>query len=142
MSASLGYIYAMVSGSLPGQVKIGCTTKDPQERARELSAGSGVPTPFVLAYSRYIRDPFKVEATLHRFLHACRVNDSREFFKIELHKVIELMERYEEIAKSEASYLYPWATLFSTFDHSDDGRELTEDEAARCADLRAKMAAQ
>lgn len=127
----------MVNSSFPNMIKLGCTTKDPQERAKELSAASGVPTPYVLAYHRYVRDPFQVEAFLHRKLEYCRVNDSREFFKIPLHKAIELIDTFEEVVARDDEY--PFAKLFGTFPDDGEGRDLTEDERLKCRELEARV---
>ncbi len=136
MSAPVGSIYVLLNPSFPGFVKVGCSTGCPIERARQLSASSGVPTPFVVGYHRYVADPFQVEAALHRALAAHRVNDSREFFAIPLHKVVEMMDRFEEL---EILSETPWADLFNTFPDDGSGRELTADEAAQCRDLERRL---
>lgn len=136
MSASQGVIYCLLNASFPGYVKVGCTTGTAIERARQLSASSGVPTPFVVAYHRFVADPFKVEALLHKILASYRVNDSREFFAIELYKVVELMDRFEEI---EVLSETPFSDLFNTFPDDGSGRELTADEAAQCRALEARL---
>ncbi len=141
MSAEHGYIYCLINPGFPSLVKIGATTKDPLERARELSAPTSTPLPFVLAYHRAVKFPFEVEANLHRILADHRTNDSREFFSIPLYKVIELLEKYEE----DLSGVYhcietPWADLFDTFPDDGAGRELTEDERVKCTDLAVRLA--
>ncbi len=138
MSAPVGTIYALLNPSFPGYVKVGCSTGCPIERARQLSASSGVPTPFVVGYHRYVADPFKVEALLHRMLASHRVNDSREFFAIPLHKVVELMDRFEEIGALSDT---PFSELFATFPDDGSGRELTADEMAQCRALEKRLAA-
>lgn len=144
MSASQGHIYALVNPSMEGLVKIGATVHDPIQRARQLSASTSAPHPFALAYSRRVSMPFQVEAELHEALDQYRVNDSREFFKVPLHKVIQFMERYTEVKKAEpvsaASMKLPWAELFATFeDENGEGRELTEEERAKCRELARRL---
>ncbi len=138
MSAPVGTIYSLLNASFPGYVKVGCTTGCPIERARQLSASSGVPTPFVVGYHRYVADPFKVEALLHKILAPHRVNDSREFFALPLYKVVELMDRFEEIAVPSET---PWADLFNTFPDDGSSRELTADESAQCRALEERLGA-
>jgi hypothetical protein len=46
---------------MPGMVKVGKTNRDPKDRLRELSAATGIPTPFVLVYSAYFADCLEAE---------------------------------------------------------------------------------
>ncbi len=93
-----GYIYALINPSLDGLVKVGMTTRDPTDRVRELSAATGVPTPFVLAYDIYVADCSAAEAYLHTLLErrGYRVSDNREFFSAPLKDVIKAMLQVEE----------------------------------------------
>lgn len=141
MSAETGSIYCLINPGFPSLIKIGATTKDPIERARELSAPTSTPLPFVLAYHRAVKYPFQVEADLHRILADFRTNDSREFFAIPLYKVIELLERYEEDLSSVVGNLAtPFAELYATFPDDGRGRELTLDEQSQCIDLFVRLA--
>lgn len=149
MSAPLGWIYALVNPSMPGLVKVGCTIHDPVLRAKQLSASTSAPVPFVVAYSRRVAVPFQVEAALHRYLAPYRANDSREFFKIPLHEVVRLMDEYEEVpelpplddedGESAANMDLPWSELFATFPDDGSGRELTAEEAAECREMAELM---
>jgi len=82
----MGYVYCLTNESMPGIVKIGMTMDDPEERARELSSVTGVPTPFRVAISKRIVNPAMKETAVHDLLTALgfRVNDRREFFKCSL----------------------------------------------------------
>ena len=137
MSAETGYLYCVINPAFPDLVKIGVTTKHPLERPKELSAVPGIPTPFVLAYHRYVAYPFQAEAKIHRLLEACRVNDSREFFKLPLHKAIEMVNTFEELASPAESL--PWADLFATFPDDGQPRKLTAEEQAKCRALEARL---
>jgi TPR repeat protein len=97
-----GYIYALINPSLEGLVKVGMTTRDPTDRVRELSAATGVPTPFVLAYDIYVADCSAAEAYLHTLLErrGYRVSDNREFFNAPLKDVIKAMLQVEEASRS------------------------------------------
>jgi hypothetical protein len=74
-------------------VKIGRTSRDPLKRAGELTATSGVPTPFKL--EGYVRSPdaARTEAAVHRLLGDNRVNSRREFFRIETARAISVIRR-------------------------------------------------
>ncbi len=143
MSAATGYLYAMINPSLPGLCKIGVTTKHPLERTKELSAATGVPTPFVLAHYRHVAFPFQAEAEIHRNLEYCRINESREFFMISLAEAIGIIDRYQESETEDPEVRQiqcdmvsaeetPMALLFSTFPDDGTPRELTEMEQAQC----------
>ncbi len=43
LKESPGYIYIISNPSMPGLVKIGRTSRDPQTRLRELNSATGVP---------------------------------------------------------------------------------------------------
>ena len=75
---------------MPGIVKIGMTLHDtPEERARELSHVTGVPSPFCVAISKRIVDPRAKETAVHELLTTLgfRVNEKREFFRCSLNTV-------------------------------------------------------
>lgn len=88
-----GYVYVMMNPLYQGIVKIGKTTKDPEERARELSSSTGVATPFVVVYKREFYDCDLAEKLAHAVLteKGCRVNDAREFFNISIPDAIDLI---------------------------------------------------
>ncbi len=99
-----GFVYALINVSSPGLVKVGKTSKDPVERANELSRATGVATPFVVAFKRLFRDAILAETFVHAFLEAkgYRVAPNREFFSASLEDVIEaILNAPEPIASSE-----------------------------------------
>ena len=130
MSAPLGFVYVLLNASFPDQFKIGASINHPHQRAKQLSAGSGVPTPFTVVYFLCVRDPFQVEAAVHRALKEFRVNESREFFRVSLAKIIHILEQYDELIGGfhSAHVDTPWGDLFATFPDDGSPRNLTEDE--------------
>jgi len=78
-----GWIYVLVNSSLPGLAKVGRTCRQPAERAAELSAATGVATPFVLAFDQPFADCVAAEAEIHAELdrRGLRVAANREFFR-------------------------------------------------------------
>ena len=84
-----GYVYCFTNACMPGLVKIGMTTDSPEERARELSSVTGVPSPFCVAISKRIANPRQKEKAIHDLLTSMgfRVSDNREFFKCSLNIV-------------------------------------------------------
>jgi TPR repeat protein len=67
-----------------GLVKIGCSSRPPEERAAELSRASGVPAPFEVVYDTFFNDCQEAERFVHTFLgsHGGRLSANREFFKV------------------------------------------------------------
>ena len=88
--AKIGFLYCLTNASMPDIVKIGMTLHDtPEERARELSHVTGVPTPFCVAISKRIVHPRAKETAVHELLTTLgfRVNDKREFFRCSLNTI-------------------------------------------------------
>jgi len=81
-----GFVYCMTNEGMPGLVKIGMTTNDPEERARELSGATGVPYPFRVVVCKKVYNPAEKEKAIHELLSALgfRVNERREFFNCSL----------------------------------------------------------
>lgn len=112
-----GVLYVLVNASMQGHVKIGRTARDAAERARELSAATGVPTPFVVAYEAKFADVAAAERYVHKALERrnCRVSDRREFFRIsstEAIKVIESVKR--SLENSQEAQIAAFAATLTT----------------------------
>lgn len=87
------YVYILINPSLPGLLKIGKTSRTPEERAAELSQNTNMPTPFMVAYEEQIPDSTIAEKFIHEELknQGYRINDSREFFSIPLKEAIQIV---------------------------------------------------
>ena len=103
----MGYVYILTNklfkyGFFRREViKIGKTNRHPDERARELS-GTGVPTPFEVAYYLGSNLSDELETEMHRELEAYRSNKDREFFKYPVKKAIQLLEQLNsKLSRSE-----------------------------------------
>jgi hypothetical protein len=87
---------------MPGLVKIGKTEREPDERAKELSGVTGIPTPYSVAYDEWFADCSRAEEYIHTLLTAngYRVADNREFFsvpvKVAIKAVVEAKAREEK----------------------------------------------
>jgi len=139
-SANEGFVYVFSNPAMPGLLKIGATTKEPEVRAKELSASTSAPLPFEVAYARKVAYPFQVEAAIHKILRKYRANESREFFEIELMQVIEILNTYDELRSAFYEEVRtPWAELFRSFPDDGSERMLTEDEQRKCRALSKKL---
>lgn len=92
--STYGFVYVMSNSVMPGIYKIGMTMRSPHGRAAELSASTGVPAPFTVAYYMECENPAVVENELHERFSDYRVSRNREFFSIELFDVIDACSDY------------------------------------------------
>jgi hypothetical protein len=91
-----GYVYILVNPAFSGFLKVGRTTKEPEIRARELSAGTGVPAPYAVAWDALVTDCEHVERLIHQRLSSSRSRNDREFFVISLKKAISIISQIVE----------------------------------------------
>lgn len=93
-----GYVYVLMNSSMKDLVKIGKTTKTSEERAKELSSSTGVPTPFIVAYDCYFESCSDAEQYVHNFLETqgYRVSSRREFFEIPIKDAIDSVMKAKE----------------------------------------------
>ncbi len=75
-----GYVYLLANPGMPRLYKIGMTRGDPQERARQLSAPSGLPGDFEVLVAALVPHAGRFERELHSHYRMNRPNDRREFF--------------------------------------------------------------
>jgi hypothetical protein len=94
-----GHVYIMRCGThAPDLYKVGLTKRNPDQRADELSAATGVPTAVEVVASWFVSDCVAVEREAHRRLHKLRVNKHREFFRCQLSVLVATIE---EIVRGE-----------------------------------------
>jgi hypothetical protein len=98
-NSNQGYVYIAVNNSIQGMVKIGKTTRSPDERIKELSSATGVPTPFFLAHFVKVSDCTEAENYIHTRLESqgYRTSQYRPFFNVPLHEAIQLLIELETI---------------------------------------------
>jgi tetratricopeptide (TPR) repeat protein len=152
MSETSGYLYILVNPGAKGLVKIGKTARDPEERAKELSSATGVPTPFIVVYSAFFDDCISAEVYVHTLLNDKRLSNNKEFFRITtteaINAIIQAEGRFNNqsikpdeinISKEESDHLQNKATsheeicsdileaAFNTLNGTDP--EILQDEA-------------
>lgn len=93
-----GHVYVLMNPSMQNLVKIGKTKRAPEERAKELSSTTGVPTPFVVVYNCYFESCTDAETFIHKYLEdkGFRVSSNREFFEIPIKDAIDSVMRAKE----------------------------------------------
>ena len=86
-----GYIYILINPAIPGLLKIGKTSGTSEGRAAELSAVTGLPTPFVVACDWNTSDCDAAELEVHARLDTTRYSKDREFFRLPLKEAIQVV---------------------------------------------------
>ena len=121
MNTKQGYVYILINPSLKGLLKVGQTKKDPEERAKEISQGTGVPTPYIVAYKEDFNDCELAEKMIHIMLEeeGYRINKNREFFEAEISDIIRKIMIVKEHLLSDEN--------INNYDNVDD-IEFTENE--------------
>lgn len=97
-----GSVYVLTNPAMPGLVKVGCTGRTPEIRAAELTASTGVPAPFVVAWAAEVTDHARVESLVHAGLQRYRSNNAREFFRCDV------ATARASIEKMAGAWLRPW----------------------------------
>lgn len=91
-----GIVYVLTNPVMPGIVKIGMTQrKDMEGRLKELYT-TGVPVPFDCQYACKVpkEECLKIEHALHQAFAPQRINENREFFKLETGQVISILQLF------------------------------------------------
>lgn len=104
MSPDFGFLYALTNPSMPGHIKIGMTTRRPEDRMAELSSATGVPTRFELAYSRAFENARLAETLVHDRLEerGLRVSQAREFFQVSIDTAIATIDEVAALLAQES----------------------------------------
>ncbi|MEN9842499.1 MAG: hypothetical protein RLZZ612_328 [Pseudomonadota bacterium] len=100
---NVGYIYVLINPSMPNLCKVGKTTREPNDRVREISSATGVPQSFIEIYSERVSNPDEAEKAVHYKLEACgfRVSANREFFQGSVSEIIKITSKILEKYKNE-----------------------------------------
>jgi hypothetical protein len=84
-----GCVYILHSEHVPDLCKVGLTTRDPQDRAREISAATGA-LPFSLFAVLKVSDHQRCEAIAHACLHEFRI-EGKELFKVSAARALSIV---------------------------------------------------
>lgn len=89
---SYGFVYVLSNDSMPGVYKIGCTSKSPLMRSKQLAANTGAPESFNIVCYGELSDFNGGEKFLHDEFAKYRVSDRREFFSLNIDQLEELVD--------------------------------------------------
>ncbi len=104
-TSDYGIVYVLVNECMPGLVKIGKTSrKDMGLRLRELYT-TGVPLPFECRYACRVKLSHmdELEKALHQAFAPNRVNQSREFFRVDVDQVLPILKLMTHMNKGDAT---------------------------------------
>ena len=92
------WVYILSNPSLPNMLKIGYTKNEPETRAKQISASTGVALPYKVEWAFQCFNGEQLEQEVHRELETYRVNQQREFFDIPLDEaqetIVKLCKNY------------------------------------------------
>lgn len=86
-----GSVYLLVNAAMPGLVKVGKTRGLANDRAKQLTAPTGVPSPFVVVHELECTDCDAAERAIHAELADARWSANREFFQVTVAQAIDVM---------------------------------------------------
>lgn len=90
--ANPGIIYVMRNASHDKDIfKVGLTTRNSETRAQELSSTTSSVDKFLVANEWHVGDCTLAEKLIHERLKSFRLNDRREFFKIDYLKLMKII---------------------------------------------------
>ena len=85
------WVYVLSNPSMPSLLKIGYTKNLPEERAKQISAATGVAFPYKVEWAYKCFNGETVEREVHHKLKTKRANNSKEFFWISLEEAKEII---------------------------------------------------
>jgi hypothetical protein len=78
------WIYILSNPTIPDTLKIGYTNLSPELRAKQISSSTGVVVPFKVEWAFKCFDGNLMENEIHEALKEHRINNQREFFRVDL----------------------------------------------------------
>lgn len=87
------WIYVLVNVSMHGMVKVGMTTNTVEERAKEINAATGVPTPWIPVFKFKCYGSRYLEKEVHDYLQQYRVANNREMFSTDAMTAQKIIEK-------------------------------------------------
>ena len=91
-----GIVYLLTNPVMPGLVKIGMTAQEDIDRRMKELYTTGVPVPFECQFACKVKkcDCAKIEKALHTAFAPQRLNQNREFFRIQVEQAKAILELF------------------------------------------------
>jgi len=97
LATNLNSIYVFSNKSYPKNTyKIGWTRGPAEDRAESMSAETGVLHPFKVVFKKRFKDAEKREKQIHKHFNEYRVRKNKEYFDLDLKKIINYIESIKE----------------------------------------------
>lgn len=110
-----GFIYVLSNKCMPGVYKIGMTRNSPDIRAKEISASTGVPSPFRVVAAFHSANPAKDEKIIHEAWDKERVSHNREFFMMDDNQLEDTLRELKSIVGPERNGEVAEYAIYDTF---------------------------
>jgi hypothetical protein len=120
-----GWVYVISNSAMPGLVKVGFSTKDPNSRAEELDH-TGSPQPYIVEYDMLIDEPRDIEQETHKRLSS--YSAGKEWFRC---SVQEAVSAIQQVSKGRA-----------ILENLKDGNGVLENSAEAVKRVRIRIAAE
>jgi len=92
-----GYLYIMRNASHAKNIfKIGVTKRNTDIRAAELSSTTSSPDHFLIAQEWFVKDCYLAEKLAHEHFESKRINDRREYFRVDFRELINIIDEIVE----------------------------------------------
>lgn len=86
-------VYVLSNPAMPGLYKIGHTKSDAFSRAKQISHATGVPIDFQVEWTYRCFKGERIERETHRYFRRHRVNNRKEFFRVELSEIQRIIQQ-------------------------------------------------
>ncbi|GJH12624.1 hypothetical protein CBA19CS22_11645 [Caballeronia novacaledonica] len=116
-----GFVYVLANSAMEGLVKVGKTTRAPNQLAAELSKSTGLPSAFIVVYEQLFHDCHETETFVRELLErrGFRTSPNREFFNAPVHEVVRAVCTAPGAIERKTS---------SSVMHSSEGTDSNQDE--------------
>ena len=91
-AVDFGFVYILSNDIMVNIYKVGFTARNPDERAKEITAKYGLPSPFKVEYFKQTVSPYIVEQRVLSDLKEYQVGG--EFIKLDINKIIDIVESH------------------------------------------------
>ena len=137
-----GIVYLLTNPVMPGLVKIGMTTQeDIDKRMKELYT-TGVPVPFECKFACKVKksDCLKIEKALHKAFDPQRINQNREFFRINVEQAQAILElfHHEDVTEEVTDEIQNDLTDEDKAASDEIQNDLTDEDKAASTKAHAK----
>lgn len=98
-----GFVYVLSNDLDSSVLKIGYTTRTPEQRCAELNSQTGVFFKYSVEHKKQVKgNAYDYERLVHREFRKFRISPTKEHFRVDLVKAIYIVEHIEQILEERA----------------------------------------